>query len=116
MCPPRHLRFIEDARRYALDFRSFTEEGEPAPTATTSSGWPRACRNYPCPSRRFPAFARLSTGAVLADTSIDLAFWPFRGAGLHGGQRRLPALGDHLRQGARVPTGRPPSTGAGKTP
>ena len=72
---PRHLRFIEDARRYALDFRRFTEERDQAdPDSHHLFGLVPGLSQLPVPFEAIPLFReRLSTGAVLADTSTDLA-------------------------------------------
>ena len=72
---PRHLRFIEDARRYALDFRRFTEERDQAdPDSHHLFGLAQGLSQLPVPFEAIPRFReRLSTGSVLADTSTDLA-------------------------------------------
>ena len=72
---PRHLRFIEDGRRYALDFRRFTEERDQAdPDSHHLFGLTQGLSQLPVPFEVIPRFReRLSTGAVLADTSTDLA-------------------------------------------
>lgn len=72
---PRHLRFNEDARRYALDFRRFTEERDQAdPDSYHLFGLVPGLSERPVPVEAIPRFReRLSSGAVLADTSTDLA-------------------------------------------
>ena len=72
---PRHLRFIEDGRRYALDFRRFTEERDQAdPDSHHLFGLAPGLSQLPVPFEVIPLFReRLSTGSVLADTSTDLA-------------------------------------------
>ena len=72
---PRHLRFIEDARRHALDFRRFTEERDQAdPNSHHLFGLAQGLSQLPVPFEAIPLFReRLSTGSVLADTSTDLA-------------------------------------------
>lgn len=72
---PRHLRFIEDARRYALDFRRFTEERDQAdPDSHHLFGLAPGLSQLPVPLEVIPLFReRLSIGSVVADTSTDLA-------------------------------------------
>ena len=71
---PRHLRFIEDARRYALDFRHFTEERDHAdPDSYHLFGLTPGLSELPVPAEAIPRFREgLSTGSVLADTLSDL--------------------------------------------
>ena len=72
---PRHLGFIEAARRYALDFRRFTEERDQAdPDSYHLFGLAPGLSERPVPVEAIPRFGEpLSAGAALADASTDLA-------------------------------------------
>ena len=72
---PRHLGFIEAARRHALDFRRFTEERDQAdPDSYHLFGLVPGLSERPVPVEAIPRFAEpLSAGAVLAAASTDLA-------------------------------------------
>ena len=72
---PRHLAFMEAARRYALDFRRFTEERDQAdPDSYHLFGLVPGLSERPVPVEAIPRFGEpLSAGAAVADASTDLA-------------------------------------------
>ena len=72
---PRHLGFIEAARRHALDFRRFAEERDQAdPDSYHLFGLAPGLSERPVPLEAIPRFGEpLSAGSAAADASTDLA-------------------------------------------